>query len=342
MKIVSYIMCVLLAIISITVQAQQGTKERVNVYSHALEGNLIKDPAEREVTVYLPPSYISEPNRYYPVIYMLHGFTDNDSQWFGWEEHWINLHQVIDAALTDGQTREMIVVMPNAYNRFKGSMYSSSVTTGDWETFIVKELVVYIDANYRTLSDVKSRGLAGHSMGGYGTIRLGMKYPDVYSAIYLLSACCMEGVARNDPEFMEKVEAIASIEQLEDASFGAVATLASSAAWAPNPDKPPFYLDLPFANGELRPDIAAKITANRTLYTIEQYIPNLKKLKAIAMDAGLQDQSISSSTKKLHELLDSYDIKHVYESYEGDHVNRIGERIRTKTLPFFSQHLSFE
>ena len=120
-------MCVLLAIISITVQAQKGTKERVNVYSHALEGNLIKDPAQREVTVYLPPSYISEPNRYYPVIYMLHGFTDNDSQWFGWEEHWINLHQVIDAALADGQTREMIVVMPNAYNRFKGSMYSSSV-----------------------------------------------------------------------------------------------------------------------------------------------------------------------------------------------------------------------
>ena len=89
----------------------------------------------------------------------------------------------------------------------------------------------------------------------------------------------MEGVARTDPEFMEKVEAITSIEQLEDASFGVVATLASSAAWAPNPNKPPFYLDLPFANGELRPDMAAKITANRTLYTIEQYIPNLKKLK---------------------------------------------------------------
>jgi len=326
----------------IMAQAQHGTKERIKVYSHALEDNLINDPAERDVTVYLPPSYSSDPERLYPVIYMLHGFTDNDSQWFGWEEHWINLHEVIDAALADGQTKEMIVVMPNAYNRFKGSMYSSSVTIGDWETFISNELVAYIDANYRTLAKVQSRGLAGHSMGGYGTIRLGMKYPDVYSSIYMLSACCMEGTSNANPEFMNTMEAITTVEQLEDASFGEIATLASAAAWAPNPEKSPLYLDLPFASGEVRHDIASKIAANRTLYTIEQYIPNLKKLKAIAMDAGLQDYGISNSTKKLHELLNVYDIPHVYESYEGDHLNRIGERIQTKILPFFSENLSFD
>lgn len=338
----SFLISCLLAILSIMAQAQLGTKERIKVYSHALEGNLVNDPAERDVTVYLPPSYPDEPNRHYPVVYMLHGYTENDSQWFGWEEHWINLHDVISAAIEDGQTKEMIIVMPNAHNRFQGSMYSNSVTIGDWETFITKELVDYIDANYRTISDVQSRGLAGHSMGGYGTIRLGMKNPDDYSVIYLLSACCMEGMYISNPEFMEKVEAISSFEELEDASFGAKATLASAAAWAPNPDKPPFYLDLPFANGKERPDITAKFTANRTLYTIEQYIPNLKKLKAIAMDAGLQDQGISGSTKNLHELLDEFHIPHLYESYEGNHVNRIGERIQTKTLPFFSKHLSFE
>jgi enterochelin esterase-like enzyme len=342
MNKLSFLMSTLFAIISILVQAQLGTKERIKVYSPSLEGNLVSDPAERDVTVYLPPSYKDEPDRRYPVLYMLHGFTDNDSQWFGWEKHWINLHQVIDAALEDGQTKEMIVVMPNAYNQFMGSMYSSSVTIGDWETFIAKELVGYIDAHYRTIANVHSRGLAGHSMGGYGAIRLGMKYPDVYAAIYLLSACCMEGTYRSDPVFMENVGSITSFEQLDDASFDAKAILASAAAWAPNPDKPPFYLDLPFANGEDRPDITAKFTANRTLYTVEQYISNLKQLKAIAMDAGLQDQGISSSTKKLHELLDSHDIPHLYESYEGNHVNRIGERIQNKVLPFFSQHLSFE
>jgi enterochelin esterase-like enzyme len=342
MQKASIILPTLLAMTLALAQGQQGTKERIKVYSHALEGNLVNDPPEREVTVYLPPSYPDDPGRRYPVLYMLHGFTDNDSQWFGWEKHWINLQQVIEAALADGKTTEMIVVMPNAYNRFKGSMYSSSPTIGDWETFVAKELVAYVDAHYRTLADAKSRGLAGHSMGGYGTIRLGMKYPEVFSTIYMLSACCMEERGSSGPEYMKMVESVRTHEQLEDAPFGVKAVLASAAAWAPNPAKPPFYLDLPFANGEVRPDISYKFAANRTLYTIEQYIPNLKKLTAIGMDAGRQDRGISSSTKKLHELLDNYDIPHMYESYEGDHTNRIAERIRTRTLPFFSRHLVFE
>jgi len=341
--IATLLLCIILNTVCLA-QNQTGTKERVKIYSHAIEGNLVNDPAERDVTVYLPPSYQSEPDKRFPVLYMLHGFTDTDSQWFGWENHWINLHQVLDQAVGEGRTKEMIVVMPNAYNRFKGSMYSSSATIGDWETFVSRELVDYIDQQYRTRAKTESRGLAGHSMGGYGTIRLGMKYPDVWSAIYLLSPCCMEGtMLSTSPEFIKSVNEIKTVDQLESASFGVMAILASAAAWAPNPKNPPFYLDLPFnKNNEVLPEIAAKFSANRTLYVIDQYIHNLKKLKAIGMDAGTNDRGISSSTKRLHELLDSYEIPHFYESYEGDHLNRIAERIRTKTLPFFSQYLVFE
>lgn len=336
----------ILSLLIITVscaQNQKGSKERIKVYSKAIEGNLINDPAERDVTVYLPPSYQSQSDKRYPVLYMLHGFTDSDSQWFGWEDHWINLKEVLDAALSEGLSKEMIVVMPNAYNRFRGSMYSSSATIGDWETFVSKELVEHIDANYRTIPDVQSRGLAGHSMGGYGTIRLGMKYPEVWSAIYLLSPCCMEGTMMStNADFAKGVEAVSKLEELETVGFGVIATLASAAAWAPNPENPPFFLDLPFKDGEVRPEIAAKLTANRTLYIVDQYIHNLKKLKAIGMDAGLQDRGISGATKRLHELLESYGIPHLYESYEGDHLNRIAERIRTKAMPFFSEHLKFK
>jgi len=322
---------------------QQGTKERIKVHSQALEGNLIGDPADRYVTVYLPPSYKTDPERTFPVLYMLHGFTDSDYKWFGYEEHWINLKEVIDAAIADGSCREMIVVMPNAYNRFKGSMYSTSETIGDWETFVSRDLVSYIDTHYRTIPLASSRGLAGHSMGGYGTMRLGMKYPDVWSAIYALSPCCMDGTMLETPErIMESVEAVTSVEQLEGTGFGTIAILATAAAWAPDPENPPLYLDLPFADGETKPEIAAKFSANRILYTIDQYIPNLKKLTAIGMDAGDQDYGISGSTRKLHEILDAYGIPHQYEGYEGDHLNRIADRIHTKTLPFFSEHLDFE
>src|SRR5215475_13711313 len=81
--------------------------------------------------------------------------------------------------------------MPNAYTVYQGSMYSNSVTTGDWEAYLTKDLVEYIDSHYRTIPGPASRGLAGHSMGGYGTIRLVMKYPGVFSSIYVLSGCCL-------------------------------------------------------------------------------------------------------------------------------------------------------
>jgi len=337
-----HLLLILLIYLSIfTTFAQKGSKERIKVYSAALEGNLIGDPAVRDVTVYLPPSYQSNPEGRYPVLYMLHGFTDNDSQWFGWENHWINLQTVIEQSLAEGLSKEMIVVMPNAFNRFKGSMYANSVTIGDWETFVTKELVDYIDSNYRTLAEKRSRGLAGHSMGGYGTLRLGMKYPEVFSAIYALSPCCMDGGANTNAELMAKLEKFTP-DQLEGANFFEIATLATSAAFAPNPQNPPFYLDLPAKNGEPRQEVINKIIANRTLNFVDQYIINLKKLKAIALDAGLQDRGISEATKSLHELLESYQIPHFYESYEGDHLNRIAERIQTKALPFFSENLVFQ
>ena len=139
-------------------------------------------------------------------------------------------------------------------------MYSNSVTVGDWETFVTKELVSYIDSHYRTLPRVSSRGLAGHSMGGYGTMRLGMKSPDVFSSIYALSPCCMEPGVSNPgmKEMMKKVEALKTDDEVKTQSFFALAMLASAAAWSPNPKKPPFFIDLPFRDGEPLPDILAK------------------------------------------------------------------------------------
>ena len=172
--------------------AKTGRTERVTVQSKALEGNLIGDAATRDVSVYLPPSYEQSRNRRYPVVYLLHGFTDSDAKWFGLDgKHWINLPDVLNRAAGNSDTKEVIVVMPNAFNTFEGSMYSRSATIGDWETFVAKELVAFIDKRYRTIPRAASRGLAGHSMGGYGTLRLGMKYPEIFSSIYALSPCCL-------------------------------------------------------------------------------------------------------------------------------------------------------
>ena len=166
--------------------------ERITVHGASLEGNLEGDSPDRGVIVYLPPSYAKNPSRRYPVVYALHGYSINNEKW----TTEIHTPQTIEGAFATG-TREMIVVLADAQTKHNGSMYSNSVTTGNWEDFISHDLVAYIDSHYRTIANRASRGIAGHSMGGYGTVRIAMRHPDVYSAFYAMSPCCMS--ARGAP-----------------------------------------------------------------------------------------------------------------------------------------------
>ena len=324
--------------------ARKGTVERIKVHGEGLEGNLSGDSPDREVSVYLPAGYKANPKKRYPVVYLLHGFTDSDAKLYGFEKHWMNLPDVLNKSFAEGNKKEMIFVTPNAFTRFSGSMYSNSATTGNWEDFVAKELVAYIDKNYRTIPQAASRGLAGHSMGGYGALRIGQKYPEVFSSLYLLSPCCLEPYsnAPQDSAARARLQAIQTQADLDKADFFTKIVFASAAAWSPNPQKPPFYLDLPLENGQEKPLVLAKWTANRPLATIDQHIFNIKKLNALAFDAGKEDRGIAASIKELDKVLDSYGIKHEYEEYDGNHINRVAERIGVNLLNFFSENLAFE
>lgn len=324
-----------------TQAAGTGTVEKITVHGRALEGNLEGDSADRDVMVYLPPSYKAEPNRRYPVVYLLHGFTDDVDHWWGVVPHFVSVPKSMDKALARGATKEMILVMPNAFTRYFGSMYSSSVTTGDWEAFIAAELVAYIDGHYRTLADASSRGLAGHSMGGYGTIRIGMKRPDVFSSIYSMSACCLSPTLGFDTDRGRKAEAVKSPDEVKSLDFMTKATFASAAAWSPNPKNPPLYLDVPTKDGTPRPEVLAKWIANAPLTTLDQYVRNLKSLKALAFDVGTKDFLFNDS-KALDASLTAYDVPHTYETYDGDHINRVADRLETRVFAFFSKQLKFE
>jgi S-formylglutathione hydrolase FrmB len=314
----------------------EGRLERIQVFGRSLEGNLLGETASPEVSIYVPPSYAREPNRRYPVVYLLHGYTNSDLGYFGPTGR--QAHVLAERAFAAGAATEMILVMPNCMNAFGGCMYSSSVTAGDWESYIAEDLVGYVDAHYRTLADRRSRGLAGHSMGGYGTIRIGMKRPDVFSAIYALSSCCLnEGVVRPRTDGPSPAESIRSIEEARG-NRAAQGTLARAAAWAPNPAKPPLYLDLPTKNGEVVPEVAVKWAANSPVAMLDQYVASLRKLTAIALDIGLQDGLITSNEVFVAGLR-RFGVPHTYETYEGDHGNRIPERLEQHVLPFFSKHL---
>jgi S-formylglutathione hydrolase FrmB len=324
-----------------------GKLERITVHGPSLVGNLSGDSPDRPVSVYLPKSYATQPGKRYPVLYLLHGFTSSDERWFDLNtpRRYVNAQTATDRAVANG-VREMIIVMPNAYTAFQGSMYSNSVVTGDWEAYVARDLVAYVDAHYRTLATRAGRGLAGHSMGGYGAVRIGMKYPEAFSSLYILSPCCMS--ANLEPTMQRFAAALAiqaegDIAALKEADFGAKAMLASAAAWSPNPKKPPLYIDLPLtADGKPAPDVIAKWAANAPLTMVHQYIPAMRSFDAIAVDAGDMDTAIAGTVRRLDQTLNEYGIAHIAEIYSGDHTNRVDERLETKVLPFFSAHLKFE
>jgi enterochelin esterase-like enzyme len=315
--------------------AKPATVEHIKIHGVGLDGNLEGNAADRDVLVVLPPSYASQKNRRYPVVYALHGYSIGAEQW----SKEIHVPQTIEGAFAQG-SKEMIVVLPDSKTVHNGSMYSSSATTGDFEAYIARDVVGYIDAHYRTIPKRTSRGLIGHSMGGYGASRIGMKHSDVFGSLYIMSPCCLapRQAGPVNPETEKALEAVKTPADSAKLPFGLRAQLASAAAWSPNPKNPPLYLDLPSKNGQVQPDVIAKWAANAPLAFVDQYIGNLKQYRGIAIDVGDQD-GLRTGAAKLHEILDNYGVANTFEIYPGTHTSAVAVRFQNFVMPFFSKNL---
>jgi S-formylglutathione hydrolase FrmB len=309
--------------------------EHVKIHGAALEGNLEGNAVDRDVIVFLPPSYARETSRRYPVVYALHGYSIGAEQW----THEIHVPQTIEGAFAEG-AQEMIVVLPDSKTVHDGSMYSSSVTTGDFERYVAHDVPAYVDAHYRTIPDRRSRGLVGHSMGGYGATRIGMKYPDVFGSLYVMSPCCLSprqpGPA--NPEIEKALESVKTPADSAKLPFFPRAQLASAAAWSPNPKNPPLYLDLPTKGGVPQPEVLAKWTANAPLAFVDQYVGNLRQCRGIAIDVGDEDR-LRTDAGKLHDVLDTYGIANSFEIYPGTHTSRVADRFQNHVMKFFGGNL---
>ena len=346
----AFVVLMSLALISVAVTAAQvktdappavaGAKpvtvERIKIHGPSLEGNLEGNTADRDTFVFLPPTYSTDKGRRYPVVYALHGYSIGAEQW----THEIQVPQTVEGAFAQGAA-EMIVVLPDSKTVHNGSMYSSSITTGDFEAFIARDVVAYVDTHYRTIPQRASRGLVGHSMGGYGATRIGMKHADVFGSLYIMSPCCLSARA-GGPANPSNEEALAAVTSAADAAklpFGLRAQLASAAAWSPNPNNPPLYLDLPIGPGQQA--VLARWAANAPLAFIDQYIRPLREYRAIAIDVGDMD-NLKAGASQLHDILTVYGIRHDFEIYPGTHTSKVAVRFQQNVLPFFSRTLAFE
>lgn len=329
---------------------------RIEIDAPSLANNLIGEPAERIIYVYLPPSYGSSEKRY-PVVYYLPGYGDSSVIGF-------RLPEDMDALIESGEVNEMIVVVASGDSRTGGSFYVNSPVTGNWEDHIVQDVVGYVDANFRTLPQAESRGITGHSMGGFGALNIAMHHPDVFSAVYSMSPGLFDenGLAESFMFAQERIIqnfvnyendlASLSLEEAQKRMFASPQefSLAYGYAFAPNPERHPPYFDYPYTevNGELTRDEEVWKQWESGFGGIAeeaiQYKDNLLQLNGIVVDYGIHDENpwIPKGSEYYGEQLTAAGIPVTVESYDGNHSNRIGERIREHMLPFFSKLLAFE
>jgi S-formylglutathione hydrolase len=335
--------------VAIPVVAKGGTLDKVTMHSTALENNLLRDAADRSVYIYLPPSYATERSHRFPTVYLLHGVGDSNADWISGQYQGLDLKKSLDELISDKKIGEMIVVLPDARNSYDGCFYTNSPVTGNWEDFVVDDLVHFVDSHYRTINSQASRGLAGHSMGGYAAIKFGMKHPDIFGSIYAMSACCFAWSADltgANPAWPRTLK-LSSITPEDEKAFYPKFFISLATAWSPNLRNPPFYVDLPFelVDGSVRPKEPAysEWAANLLLAMAGQYRTNLARLRAIGFDYGSKDQfrHIPLGAKAFKAFLDADHIRYKMEEYDGDHFDHVRERIEKKVLPFFSEGLSF-
>lgn len=320
----------------------------------ALAGNLLGDPTEQPAFVYLPPGYDAEPERRYATLYLLHGILDSPSVWVRPAYDGMTIAAVMDSLIAAGEIRPMIVVMPNGRNAYGGSLYMNSPVIGGWEDWIARDLVAYVDANWRTIPDAASRAIAGHSMGGFGAIRLSMLHPDVFSVAWGMNPCCLCCTADEtvDPTAWRTLETMETAEDLwrrleEEDDIWPIVQAALAAALSPEPDRPPLYfepLHQVVGDSLVETGARARWEAAMPVTRVADHVDALRSLRGLAFDSAFDDQfaHIPQGTKALSDTLEALRVPHVYELYEGDHRNRMSERLPGRVLPWIDARLVHE
>lgn len=333
----------------------KGTVRTDTIVSAVLGYSVTHENRKRAVSIYLPPGYATG-NKRYPVLYLLHGIGDNNMDFMDDSlKSYGSVEELMDKGIASHRLKPMIIVTPNEKTNFYGSFYTNSASTGNWEDFTVKELVGYMDRNYRTIPKSGSRAIAGHSMGGYGALMLAMKHPDVFSVAYGMNSALIGFVgdfSAGDEQMRKFVEAktFADFDRLyKNKDYIAVGALTVAQAFSPNPAHPPFYADKPYKEkgGKIVPNPLAykEWEAHDVVHMAPHYITNLLKLKAIQFDSGTEDAYtfIPVNNRLFSKKLTELHVPHQFEEYNGDHRNRLwgpDGRINKSLLPFISSHLS--
>jgi len=331
---------------------QNGRVQWERFQSAVLADNPLGDPPTRRIPVYLPPSYDTHPERRYPVLFLLSGFTGRGSMMLNDQAWSPPIDERMDRLIEAGRANEMILVMPDCFTRFGGSQYLDSSATGRYETHLIEELVPWVDHTFRTLGSREHRGVAGKSSGGYGALVMGMKHPDVFSAVACQSGdLYFEYCYRVDfplalttlqrasgvRAFLERFEAAP---QKSKAEFATLNILGMAACYSPDPAAE-MGVALPFdlASGAIREDVWQRWLEHDPLVMLGARAEALRSLKLLYLDCGDRDEfHLHHGLRLFVAALKARGIAHVSEEFPDGHMN-VTYRYDT-TLPLLSRALS--
>lgn len=319
--------------------------------SEILKNNPLHDPHKRKLAVYLPPGYETS-GQEYPTVFLLTGFSSSGFMALNHEPFSESFDQRMDRLIHSGQIKPMIVVMPDCFTYYGGSQYLDSSATGNYQSYLIDELLPYIKNKYPTSNNPSNWAIMGKSSGGYGAMVLGLRHPELFGTV-----ACHSGDMGFEycylPDFpmtmmqMEKSGGV--LEFMRDfytmpkktsSAFLAVNVIAMAAAYSPNPATKPQLFDLPFdaKTGELRLDIWEKWLAWDPVRMIDLHQAALPKLK-IFMDCGRRDEfRLYAGARMFSQKLQRLNIKHHYEEFDDDH-SRLSYRYDV-SLKFISDNCS--
>lgn len=337
----------------------EGTVISTQFYSPSLDGNLLGDPAVRDVNIYLPQSYFLCPDKRFPVIYFLHGVPAWDKMLiepapFALFQAMANLALPVDfpeggfvdwlnELIANKGMRDVIIVMPNAQTTLGPSLYLNSSVAGNYEDYITTDLVTFIDNNLRTIPHFNWRAITGHCAGGYGALNIAMRHPHVFRYVGALSPAHFSEAHFNQIALYSAYEEI--LWQQQGAPAGPLPYVPTqpfkfmtntayflSQFWLPNPNNPPYYCDLPYTYVDGLPQIdselIAKIDAQNLLAQSHVYEKGLRQLKTVYFDCGWNDELFMFPfNQMLDQKLTDMHIKHQFEAFEGTHISNLYERL---------------
>ncbi len=333
--------------------ALEGRIETITLESTAIANNILGDPTQRQIAVYLPAGY-DKSDEQYPLLVDIVGFTGSGLAHVGWKAFAESVPQRVERLISEGRMGKVIVAFPDCFTSLGGNQYINSSVLGNWADFLTLEMLPALEDQFRILPGASHRGLFGKSSGGYGAIVHGMKHAEHWGAV-----ACHSGdmafelaylsdfpktlmqLARYGGSIEAFMNQMIASRKISGNDMHVLMILAMAATYDPAPELP-FGIRLPVSpqTCELNDELWQRWLAWDPVRLVESETvqTNLKGLKGIYIDCGSSDQyALVFGARRLSARLASIGIEHTYDEFSDNHSS-VDYRMDI-SLPFMYKNL---